>query len=179
MSDSRITIRDEQPGDEAGIRRVHQAAFPTELEGQLIDDLRRAGRLTSSWVAKYDDDIVGHIAFSPVTVGDNQRGLGLAPLAVRPERQRQGIGGALIRAGVAACRHRDAGFIVVLGDPAYYGRFGFQPASQWQLADEYGGGDAFQALELIPGSIPAAGGLVRYSSEFAIFGPDDPNEPAH
>ncbi|MDZ4689643.1 MAG: N-acetyltransferase [Planctomycetaceae bacterium] len=178
MSDSRITIRHEQPGDEAGIRRVHQAAFPTALEGQLIDDLRRAGRLTISLVAECLDRIVGHIAFSPVTAGDNQRGLGLAPLAVVPEQQRQGIGGALIRAGLAACRGRDAAFIVVLGDPGYYGRFGFQAASRWQLSGEYGGGDVFQALELILGSIPVGGGLVRYAPEFAIFAPD-PNEPAH
>jgi putative acetyltransferase len=141
-----------------------------------VDDLRRSGRLTISLVAECDNGIVGHIAFSPVTIDDIPCGLGLAPLAVRPDRQRQGIGGALIRAGVEACRSRRARFVVVLGDPGYYGRFGFQRASAWQLVDEYEGYAAFQVLELIPGGVPVGGGLVRYAPEFSIFALDA-NEP--
>jgi putative acetyltransferase len=163
-------IRAELPGDDAGIRRVLQAAFPTPAEAQLIDDLRRGGRLSISLVAEDGRDIVGHIAFSPVTIDGRAVGLGLGPLAVMPSSQRQGIGSALIRAGLEACRQTRTGFLVVLGDPVYYGRFGFQSAVRWRLCDEFHGGEAFQALELRPDGIPADGGLVRYAPEFAVFG---------
>jgi putative acetyltransferase len=105
-----------------------------------------------------------------VTLGGVPIGLGLAPLAVLPTVAGRGIGAALVRAGLAACAQRAAGLIVVLGDPAYYARFGFTPASTFALRDEYGGGDAFQAIELTPGAAPAGGGLVRYGKEFAMFG---------
>src|SRR5688572_13289980 len=119
------TIQAEQPGDETAIRAVHDAAFPGPLEGRLVDDLRRAGRLTISMVAVVDEQIVGHIAFSPVTVGDGAVGLGLAPLGVLPTMHGRGIGSALAEAGLARCRDLGTGFVVVLGSPAYYGRFGF------------------------------------------------------
>lgn len=177
-------IRAELPGDEPAIRRVQQAAFPTPAESQLVDDLRRAGRLTISLVAILDNDVVGHIAFSPVTMeaasnghtnnstAASAVGLGLAPLAVLPDHQRSGIGTALGHAGTAECRRLQVPFVVVLGSPVYYPRFGFSAAARWQLLDEYEGGPAFQALEFIAGAIPAGGGLVRYAPEFAIFAPD-------
>jgi putative acetyltransferase len=73
--------------------------------------------------------------------------------------------------GLAKCRRLGVGFVVVLGDPAYYSRFGFQPAARWNLSDEFEGGDAFQAIELMPGAIPIGGGLVKYAPEFSIFTP--------
>lgn len=170
-SHSGPVIRAELPGDEAAIRRVHNAAFPSPLEGQLVDDLRRAGRLTISLVALSENEIVGHVAFSPVTIAGEPAGLGLAPIAVLPQFQRRSIGSELIQKALAQCASAGIRSIVVLGSPAYYGRFGFQPAAKWNLSDEYGGGDAFQALELIPGSIPAAGGLVQYAPEFSLFAP--------
>jgi putative acetyltransferase len=165
------TIRAEQPGDEAAIRTVHDAAFSSPLEGQLVGDLRRAGRLTISRVAVDGERIIGHIAFSPVTIGQSSVGLGLAPLAVRPEFQRQMIGSILVLDGLGECTAIGAGFVVVLGSPAYYGKFGFKPAADWQLFDEFQGGEAFQAQELIPSAIPAGGGLVRYAPEFSTFLP--------
>jgi putative acetyltransferase len=158
-------IRFEAPADQAAIRAVHASAFPTMHEADIVDALRRAGRLTLSLVTVENGAVVGHIAFSPVTLAGTIDGLGLAPVAVLPAFQRRGIAARLIRAGLDVCARQRHGFVVVLGDPRYYARFGFTPARTWGLRDAYGGGDAFQALELRPGAIPAAGGLVRYAPE--------------
>ena len=166
-----MLIRADLPDDFARIDALHRAAFPGPLEARLVRLLRKAGRLTVSLVAEVDGEIAGHVAFSPVELAGSSVGLGLAPVAVLPIHQRQGIGRELIRAGLAACSAAGCGFVVVLGDPDYYGRFfGFTRAARWRLVDEYGGGDAFQALELQPDSIPEIGGVVRYSPEFSIFG---------
>jgi putative acetyltransferase len=163
-----MLIRPEQPADLAAIRHVHQASFPTPLESRLVDLLRDAGRLSVSLVAVLDDTIVGHVAFSPVTTAAQNIGIGLAPVAVLEAYRRRRIAARLIQLGLATCR--DAGFswAVVLGDPAYYSRFGFRPAPDFGLTDEYNGGPAFQALELIPGTQPTKAGLVRYAPEFAL-----------
>jgi putative acetyltransferase len=129
-----------------------------------------AGRLCVSLVAVEQDEIVGHVAFSPVSVLGATDGVGLAPVAVLPSHRRRGIAERLIREGLAACQRAGYGFVVVLGEPGYYRRFGFVPASRLGLRDEYGGGEAFQALELPPGSIPPSGGLVRCAPEFAGLG---------
>jgi putative acetyltransferase len=162
-----VTIRGEAPTDRAAIHAVHAASFPTTYEADLVDALRLAGRLAISLVAAVRDDVVGHVAFSPVGMPGAMDGVGLAPVAVLPAFRRRGIAAQLIRDGLAECARRDHGFVVVLGDPRYYGRFGFTPARAFRLRDEYEGGDAFQALELRPGAIPAAGGLVRYAPELA------------
>lgn len=170
-----IEIRPEQPADRDAIRAVHVAAFPTEAEARLVDALRAAGRLSISLAACDGDLIVGHIAFSPVTVAGASGAFGLAPVAVLPGNQRQGIGAELIRAGLAACARLNAPFVVVLGDPAYYARFGFQPARRWGLLDEYNGGPAFQAIELQPGEIPLGAGLVKYAPQFACDSDEIPD----
>jgi putative acetyltransferase len=165
-----MLVRPEQPTDVSAIRAVVAAAFPTALEAQLVDALRAAGRLTVSLVAEVDGEIVGHIAFSPVAAGPTADGVGLAPLAVDPAHQQQGVGSRLVQTGLDACRQAGIGFVVVLGDPAYYSRFGFAPAANWQLTDEYGGGPAFQAIQLREGACSFGPQLVRYSPEFAPFG---------
>jgi putative acetyltransferase len=162
-----FTVRAEQPGDEGAIHKVHASAFPTDLEARLVDALRNAQQMLVSLVATTDRLIVGHVAFSPVAAAV-EGGVGLAPVAVLPSYQGRSIGGQLIRAGLAQCHQAGHSFVVVLGDPAYYGRFGFQPAARWGLVDEYGGGDAFQALELSPDALSRGGGLVRYASAFAV-----------
>ena len=74
-----------------------------------------------------------------------------------------------VRAGLEACRAAGFGWAVVMGEPAYYSRFGFRPAAEFGLSDEYGGGPAFQAVELLAGALPVGGGLVRYAPEFAAL----------
>ena len=170
-----ITIRKEQPPDAAGIYRVHAAAFPSPAEARLVNLLRDGGKLDISLVAVQTEapghnEVVGHVALSPVTIAGRVVGLGLAPVAVLPRVQRGGIGGKLIEAGLHACRVAGIGLVVVLGDPNYYGRFGFLAARTWGLRDEYQGGDAFQAIELMPGAAPPGGGLVQYAPQFASLG---------
>lgn len=126
------TLGDEQPGDAAAISDLVRAAFDGAphsdgSEAAIVDGLRRAGALRLSLVAEQDGAIVGQVAFSPVTVDGADRGwLGLGPVAVRPDRQGQGIGDALVRQGLARLEAQGAAGCVVLGDPAYYGRFGFR-----------------------------------------------------
>lgn len=168
-------IRPATAADLPAIDAVHRAAFPTDVEARLVALLIAHGQDRASLVAEERGPIVGHVLFSPVDVGDAEdnrpSGLGLAPVAVLPDWQRCGIGAALILAGLDACRSLDAPFVVVLGEPAYYSRFGFEAASRYNLTCEFGGGDAFQVLVLRERSAPADGGLVRYAPEFrAIVG---------
>jgi putative acetyltransferase len=167
-----MTIRAEQTGDAAAIRSLHCAAFPTDDEARLVDRLRANGHARISLVAEADGAVVGHILFSPVSIVghlSDGSGLGLAPVAVLPSHQRMGVGSNLIREGLAACRQAGYRFIVLIGYPAYYPRFGFQRASLAGLQNEYGADEAFMLLELLPGSLPAGGGLVKYGAEFAEF----------
>jgi putative acetyltransferase len=168
-----MIVRPERASDVDAIRAVNDAAFGGAAEGRLVDALRESGKLVVSLVAEADGEVVGHIGFSPVTSAAAARGFGLAPLAVRPGAQRRGIGGKLVVEGLAAVARSGAEFVVVLGDPRYYGRFGFGPAGRRGLADEFRGGDAFQVLELRPGAIPPGVGLVRYAPEFALVDGDD------
>jgi putative acetyltransferase len=163
-----FNIRPERDDDAAAIHAVHAAAFPTEDEARLVDELRKGGNLWISLVAEFDGQVVGHIAFSPVTVGGmptDKKGLGLAPVAVLPSHQRRGIGSALIVEGLNFCREQGYGFVVLLGHPEYYPRFGFRRASDFGLANEYGADEAFMVLEILLHSLPT-GGLVRYGPEF-------------
>lgn len=167
---SSVEIRGENPGDIAGIRSVVGAAFPTDAESRLVDALREAGELTLSLVAVDTGRIVGHVAFSPVTLDGAVIGLGLAPVAVEASARRRGIASRLIRVGLDRCQPPDCRFLVVLGDPAFYTRFGFRAASHWGFRDEYGGGEAFQAIDLAPNEPPLMGGTVRYAPAFSMFG---------
>jgi putative acetyltransferase len=167
-----LSIRPEAPADAPAIRRVLEAAFPTPDEARLVELLRAAGHLLISLVAEEDEVIVGHIAFSPVGIDDaagEEAGVGLAPLAVLPDHQRRGIGSRLVRDGLAACERAGYGFVVVLGEPAFYRRFGFDRADRRGLGNEYGADEHFMALELRGGAIPEGGGMVRYGPEFAEF----------
>ena len=160
-------VRSERHGDAELIYALHAANFPTPAEAKLVDLLRNANRLKVSLVAESDGHIVGHIAFSPVTVFSGATGAGLAPVAVSELYRRQGIAAALVQEGLKACQAIGFGWVVVLGEPEYYARFHFRPATELGLSDEYGGGAAFQILELVPGALPVGAGLVRYAEEFA------------
>lgn len=129
-----MQILPEAPRDREAIFALTQDVFKDHphsqgTEGRIIDALREAGALTLSLAAWEDGNIVGHIAFSPVTVSDGSSDwYGLGPMAVRPDRQGRGIGAALLREGLARLRALGAAGCVVLGDPGYYGRFGFAQA---------------------------------------------------
>jgi putative acetyltransferase len=164
-----MNVRSEEPADHGTIRAVHTVSFPTVGEARLVDALRAAGRLCVSLVAEEQREVVGHVAFSSVSVLGATDGVGLGPVAVVPTFRRRGIAEQLIREGLAVCKGLNHGFVVVLGDPSYYRRFRFTPAGGWGLRDEYGGGDAFQALQLRRGAIPAGGGVVHYAPEFAAL----------
>ncbi|QDU34657.1 Acetyltransferase (GNAT) family protein [Poriferisphaera corsica] len=165
-----MQIRLETTKDEAEIFMLNQAAFSSTSESLLINRLRQKHKLSISLVVEVGGRVVGHIAFSPVTIIRGKQtlahGIGLAPVAVLPDLQKQGIGSALIYEGIRICTEKKAGFIVVLGDPNYYNRFGFMPASKYRLSDTFGGGDAFQILTLDPATLPDLGGTVHYVSEF-------------
>lgn len=164
-----MQIRAEQPGDIDAIRALTTAAFATAphrsgTEAAILDGLRAAGALTLSLVAVEGDAIVGHVAFSPVTIDGAERGwFGLGPVSVRPDRQRGGIGSALIREGLRRLRASGAGGCVLLGDPAYYGRFGF--AADPALVLEGVPPDYFMRLAF-GGEVPA--GTVRYHAAFGV-----------
>ena len=163
-----LLLRSEAPADRQPVHALNVAAFRQPDEADLVDRLRQRARPYLALVAEDAGEIVGHIAFSPVAVQGATGVLGLAPMAVRPDRQRAGIGSALVRAGLAACRDAGAGAVVVLGHPLYYPRFGFAPAHTFGLRDEYGAPpEAFMALELTPGALAEAEGVVRYHAAFA------------
>ena len=169
-----VTIRPEQPGDEDGIRRVLEAAFPTKDEAKLVDRLRDNGRAWVSLVAEWDTLIVGHILFSPITLDppdDSLTGVGLCPLGVMPVHQNKGIGTRLINEAIALCREAGYSFIVVMGEPSYYKRFGFETAQLKGIRNEYSAIEIFLVMELKTGSLKRRGVLARFSPEFAGFVP--------
>ena len=164
-----VALRLESTTDTPHIRRLLESAFETDAEARLVDTLRADGDLSHAWVAEQAGRVVSFLGFSPVTI-EQQTGswLGLAPLATDPDFQRKGIGSKLTRHAVDHLRDAGVALIVVLGDPQFYRRFGFEPAGKWQLRDEYGGGDAFQAIVFDETRIPAGGGLVRYAPAFSV-----------
>lgn len=166
-------IRQEVAVDRPAIRNVHDLAFESTAEADLVDLLRASGKATISLVAEEDGEILGHILFSAVQIDPPSPGwsaLGLAPVGVTPERQRQGVGKALIRAGLERCRSIGIGAVVLLGDPEYYQRIGFKRAMDFGLGNEYQAEDEFMVIELIPEFLEGIEGTVRYAPEFNEVG---------
>ena len=170
------SIRSESPDDVAAIRDVTLAAFEhapfsDQREADIVDALRAAGALSVSLVAVQEGEVAGHIAFSPVEIGGAEGDwYGLGPVSVRPERQGKGMGQALVWAGLDRLATLGAGGCVLLGAPAYYGRFGFE--SDPGLFYGEGPSPYFQRLILAG---PSASGEVRYH---AAFDPPVPPIPA-
>lgn len=163
-----MTIRPEASGDRTAVHALTTAAFGQPNEADLVDRLRERAEPYLALVAEDNGETVGHIAFTPVTAPGASGVMGLAPMAVQPEHQRRGIGSALVRAGLEACRTAGATAVVVLGHPAYYPRFGFAPAHRYGLRDAYGAPpEAFMALELAPDALANASGVVHYHDAFA------------
>jgi putative acetyltransferase len=164
-----VRIRDERPGDAEAVRAVNRAAFATSEEADLVDALRRAAAPVISLVAEAGSAIVGHIMFSPVTLAgtDDLTLMGLAPMAVVPARQRQGIGSRLVSAGLERCREANVAAVVVLGHAEYYPRFGFSPASRLSLRSEYDvPDDVFMVCELQSRALEGRAGTIRYHEVF-------------
>jgi putative acetyltransferase len=165
-----VEIRGRTAADDAAIRQLNDDTFGGHYESRLIEDLRAAGLDAVELVAVENDDIVGHILFSVLaTTIDRQTvpALALAPMAVRPDRQRRGIGSALVRAGLDLARDRDWRAIIVLGHKGYYPRFGFSAALARPLEAPFSG-DAFMALELAPDALRGEKGRVTYPPAFGV-----------
>lgn len=166
-----IEIRAEVPADSAAVRRVNEAAFGRPDEADIVDRLRARAAGYLALVAVDGGEVVGHIAFSRVTldaVDDAVVAFGLAPMAVLPGWQRAGVGSALVRRGCDACRQAGAHALFVLGHADYYPRFGFVPAAPRGIVSEYDvPPDAFMMLELVPDCLAGARAVVRYDPALA------------
>jgi len=166
------TIRREQPGDEAQIYDVNLRAFGREVEPEVVDMLRISCPEGVSLVAEEGGSIVGHILFTPAVIegdGCSVIGAGLAPLAVVPDYQGQGIGSALVVAGLEEMRQAGQPFVVLVGDPGHYPRFGFVRASQYGIRPEYEEvpDEAFMIIVFDEGKLQGITGVAHERPEFA------------
>ncbi|GLK84868.1 GNAT family N-acetyltransferase [Ancylobacter defluvii] len=161
-----MLIRDEQPGEAAAIHALVRDAFDGPDEADLINRLRAAGDAIVSFVAEEDGEIVGHILLSPIAAAFPA--LALAPLAVGPDRRAHGIGGELVRHAIGHAGAMGWRAIFVLGDPAYYQRFGFSAEAAAGFASPYAG----PHLMVLPlgGALPATQGTLRHAPAFAELG---------
>ena len=164
-----MQIRFEQATDIPAVHVLNRGAFESPTEADLVDALRTRAEDVISLVAEEQGDVVGHILFSPVTLPGTAplRAMALAPMAVRPARQRAGIGSALVRRGLEECRRRGVAAVVVVGHPEYYPRFGFERASGFGIACEFDvPDDVFMAIELVDGSLRGKTGTVHFHEAF-------------
>jgi putative acetyltransferase len=166
-----IVIRRETPEDHQQIHSVNEAAFEDSAEAKIVDALRESCPEALSLVAEDQGQVVGHIFFSPVTIewsGAVIKGMGLAPMAVRPDRQKQGIGSRLVKAGLEILENQGYAYIIVVGHPGYYPKFGFEPASNYNLTCQWEGvpDEAFMIVVNDPSVLDGVTGVARYRDEF-------------
>lgn len=163
-------IRDEGPADAEAVHALLVAAFGREAEARLVERLRASGKIVCALVAEEKGRVLGHMVFSRIDLesGDLKVPvLALAPLAVLPAFQRLGIGSALVSAGLERCRMQRHARVLVVGDPGYYSRFGFVPASRFGLKSPFPApAVAFMGIELEPAAFAQVSGMVRYGLEF-------------
>jgi putative acetyltransferase len=170
VPESDTLVRDETPSDHAAVRAVVRAAFGRDDEANLVDALHAGGYVRASFVAEHHGETVGHVMFTRLPVesaGSVVETLALAPMAVAPDWQRQGIGSDLIRFALAACRDRGHRAVLVLGHAEYYPRFGFSAALAQRLRSPFPGPN-FMALELVPGALDGVEGKVCYAPPFGV-----------
>jgi putative acetyltransferase len=166
------TIRPETPDDYAAVHEVNRLAFGRDNEARLVEVLRGTPDHIRdlSLVAEMDGRVVGHILFSPIQVRAFIRlvpALALAPMAVHPDFQRQGIGSALVRHGLDACRNLGHKIVIVLGHPEFYPRFGFVPAIPREILPPFDVPiESFMVCELVPDVCKRLHGVVRYPEAF-------------
>ena len=165
-----ISIRPETPKDFDSIRYVNEQAFGQKAEAAIVDKLRNRDALTISLVATMENEVVGHIAFSPVVIESkctSFEAIALAPMAVLPAYQHKGIGSQLVQTGLEECRRLGHEIVVVLGHPDYYPRFGFVPSKQRGIDCEFEVPDeAWMILELKEGILGGRSGTVKFQPEF-------------
>ena len=166
-----MKIRREFPQDMGDIRIINEKAFGQPQEANIVDKLRANCDGLLSLVVLQDEKIIGHILFSPVTIEGHHgilKGMGLAPMAVLPELQRQRVGSELVKGGIEILKRSGCPFIVVLGHPEYYPRFGFEPASQYGIKSQWEGvpDPAFMILWLDKTITNHVSGVANYKGEF-------------
>ena len=164
-----MRIRREESQDVQQVRAVNLAAFGSDAEARMVDLLRSDAAGVISLIADEDGQVVGHIMLSPVHVAGapDLNAVALAPMAVRPQHQRIGIGSALVRAALEECRRADTAAVFVVGHPSYYPRFGFSPASGFGFKCEFDVPDeVFMAMELVPGALANGSGTVYFHEAF-------------
>ena len=165
-----MKIRKETAADIEAVFEINRSAFPTEEEAQLVNRLRETASPLISLVAEGEQEIIGHILFTPVTLDSdtNLFLMGLAPMAVNPARQNKGIGTLLARAGIEECRALGAAGLVVLGHPKYYSRFGFSPSANFGIKSKYDvAPEVFMVLELSQDVFADKEGVISYHPVFA------------
>lgn len=166
----RIEIRMESGADQQSIWRVNRTAFPTDAEANVVDALREGSFSEVSLVAEVNEKIIGHILFSQlliVSAAGNTKALSLAPMAVLPEYQRKGVGSRMVSEGLKACRRGGHTIVFVLGHPEFYPRFGFSSELAQPVSCPFGEGEAWMAIELVPGSLTNVKGEVQYPPPFS------------
>jgi putative acetyltransferase len=166
-----ICIREERSDDIEIIRRLNEKAFVQPTEANIVERLRENCQNLLSLVAIQADQIVGHLLFSPALIegdGKTMQGMGLAPMAVLPEFQRRGIGSLLVQEGLEILTNRSCPFVIVLGHPEYYPRFGFERASLYGIRCQWEGvpDEAFMIRILDQEAMRGASGMARYQREF-------------
>jgi len=167
-----IKIRSEMKDDYNIITQINDLAFGGKDESQLIINLRKTNDFIPdlSLVAVVNDRILGHILFYPITIesiNNTFPTISLAPMSVHPDYQRKGIGNKLVNDGLQKCKDMHFDSVIVLGHPNYYPKFGFIPASQWNLYSDFEAPDeAFMVLELKVKSLAGKSGKVVYPKEY-------------
>lgn len=164
-----MRIRKESSCDREAVYAINLAAFPTDAEAELVQRLQLTSNPLISLVAEEAGSLLGHILFSAVTLDTNPSLalMGLAPMAVVPDKQNQGIGSALVEAGLKQCAELGIGAVAVLGHPGFYPKFGFTPSTDFNIKSEYDmPPEVFMLRELSEGYLKNAAGTIRYHEEF-------------
>ena len=167
-----MKIRPEESKDYQAVDQLNKIAFGQDAEARLVDKIRQSPHYIPelSLVAEEEDKIIGHILFSRVKINtgaDSVSVLSLAPMAVLPEPQRQGIGSLMVKEGLKEARRLGEGAVVVVGHPEYYPKFGFVSARETGLEASFIVPDeAFLAYELIPELLGGVSGMVEYPPAF-------------